>query len=230
MSTSLTQEEMDAANQAASIASGFEGFSATPYQDVGGVWTYLFGSIYDLAGNRVTANTKAGTRQQGLQLLARDMTNAIVDIVKVTKVPLNENQLTALADFVYNLGEGTYNGSTLLKRLNSGDYAGAASEIDLFDHAGGKMFAGLLRRRQVETALFDKPVLPPAPVQNSQTVTGVLGMSGNGQVPGVNASTVTTPMVEQTVVGNIAPKQLVNQSMSDGFPIDIPDTPVPVTV
>lgn len=158
MSQTLTPEEQAALIGAAKIAAPMEGFSTTPYQDSVGVWTYLYGSTRDPAGNPVTANTPPGTPALGLQLLARDMTAAVVDIVRVTRVPLNTNQLSALADFVYNLGEGTYNGSTLLKLLNNGDYAGAAAQIDLFDHAGGKVLAGLLRRRQLETTIFETPV------------------------------------------------------------------------
>lgn len=155
----LTDEENAALKGAAILASGEEGFSTKPYQDSVGVWTYLYGSTRDPAGNPVTANTPPGTPALGLQLLMRDMTSAVIDIVRVTKVALNVNQLTALADFVYNLGQGTYNGSTLLKLLNDGNYAGAAAQIDLFDHAGGRELAGLLRRRQLETLKFDTPVV-----------------------------------------------------------------------
>jgi len=70
------------------------------------------------------------------------------------KEPLSDDQTAALADFIYNLGAGNFRSSTLLRKLNAGDYAGAAAEFDKWDYAGGKELAGLLRRREAETTLF----------------------------------------------------------------------------
>jgi lysozyme len=79
---------------------------------------------------------------------------AALEIARVVKVWLTVDETAALQDFVYNLGIGNFESSTLLRKLNAGDYAGAAAQIDLWDHAGGRVVAGLLRRRQVGTALF----------------------------------------------------------------------------
>jgi len=132
----------------------FEGWSAVPYQDPAGVWTIGYGSTRDLSGNPVTASTPALTTEQGQQLLIRDMTAAAQAVEQGVHVPLTDGQRAALVDFVYNLGAGNFNSSTLLKDINAGDMAGAAAQFDLWDHAGGKVLAGLLRRREAETALF----------------------------------------------------------------------------
>ena len=76
----------------------------------------------------------------------------------MVKVPLNENQHGALVSFTYNLGAGNLGSSTLLRKLNAGDYAGAAAEFPRWNKAGGKELAGLTRRRAAEKALFEKPV------------------------------------------------------------------------
>lgn len=65
-----------------------------------------------------------------------------------------QDEFDALVDFAFNLGIGALAGSTLLKKLNAGDIEGAADEFLKWDHAGGKVLAGLTKRRQGERALF----------------------------------------------------------------------------
>ncbi|MDU2883127.1 MAG: lysozyme, partial [Enterobacter sp.] len=60
----------------------------------------------------------------------------------------------ALVDFAYNLGVKALEGSTLLKKLNAGDYAGAAAEFPKWNKAGGKVLPGLVKRREAERTLF----------------------------------------------------------------------------
>lgn len=144
-------------DDAVTIATDFEGFSATPYQDSVGVWTYLFGSTRDPDGNPVTAATPPGTRALGLQLMRRDMMAAAAEIARDVNVALTDDQRAALDDFIYNVGAGNFRASTLLRKLNAGDYANAAAEFDKWDRAGGRVLAGLLRRREVETTEFLKP-------------------------------------------------------------------------
>lgn len=145
---------------AVGLVTEFEGFSATPYQDPVGVWTIGDGSIRDLNGNPVTADTPPVTQDQARLLVARDLADAAMTVTTDVKVPLTDDQRAALEDFIYNLGSGNFGSSTLLRKLNAGDYAGAAAQIDLWDHAGGKVFAGLLRRRQAETRLFEGQAKP----------------------------------------------------------------------
>jgi lysozyme len=80
----------------------------------------------------------------------------------LVKVKLTQNQFDALISFVYNVGadidadniaEGLGD-STLLKKLNAGDYKGAADQFLKWDKANGKVMKGLTIRRQAERALF----------------------------------------------------------------------------
>jgi lysozyme len=67
-----------------------------------------------------------------------------------------EYKLAAIADFVYNLGIGNYQSSTLKKRVDSGDWLSAVSEIKRWNKAGGKVLAGLNARREDEAKLLQK--------------------------------------------------------------------------
>jgi len=87
--------------------------------------------------------------------LLANIQTSVNDVNYLVKVPLTQGEFDALVDFDFNLGRGNLASSTLLKLLNAGDYQGAANEIDKWDRAGGVLLAGLLRRRQAETALFN---------------------------------------------------------------------------
>jgi len=139
---------------AATLVVEFEGFVPHPYQDPVGIWTIGYGSTRDKSGVPVTAATPPITQAAAKALVERDLRVSFEEITRDVQVPLSDNQRAALADFIYNLGSGNFRSSTLLRKLNAGDYAGAAPEFDKWDHAGGKELAGLLRRREAETKLF----------------------------------------------------------------------------
>ncbi len=73
---------------------------------------------------------------------------------KLVTVPLAQNQYDALVSFVYNVGEGNFKASTLLKRLNSRDYAGACANLARWDNIGKEESTGLENRRVEEITLF----------------------------------------------------------------------------
>ncbi|MEG5623927.1 lysozyme, partial [Enterobacter hormaechei] len=76
------------------------------------------------------------------------------DVSRLVKVGLTQGQFDALVSFTYNLGARSLSTSTLLRKLNAGDYAGAADEFLRWNKAGGKVLNGLTRRREAERALF----------------------------------------------------------------------------
>lgn len=145
---------------AAKLAAPFEGFSTKPYWDaLGRRWTIGYGSVW-VGGDGhtpVTANTALISQAAAQVWLANELRLTAAGIMHVVKVELTDNEAAALDDLVYNIGIGAFRSSTLLRRLNAGDYEGAAQEILRWDHAGSKVIAGLLRRRQAETALFETP-------------------------------------------------------------------------
>ena len=126
----------------------FEGFRDKAYRDSAGVWTIGYGSTKGVhAGQRIT-------RDQAAIRLADDVAKAEADVSLLVNVPLTQGQFDALVSFVYNLGAGALARSTLIRRLNSGDYSGAADEFMKWVKAGGRRLQGLVRRRAAERALF----------------------------------------------------------------------------
>lgn len=137
----------------------FEGFRASWYSDPVGVKTIGYGHT-DAAGHPRYADNKALvlTKADAQIVLSRDLGQYEAAVTKAVTVPLNENQFGALVSFTYNLGAGNLQSSTLLRKLNAGDYAGAGAEFPRWNKAGGRVLAGLTRRRAAERALFEKPV------------------------------------------------------------------------
>jgi lysozyme len=83
-----------------------------------------------------------------------DMAGFEKDVRKLVTVPLTDYQYDALVSFAYNCGAGNLAKSTLLKRVNAGDHAGAAQEFKKWNKGGGKVLAGLTRRRASESLLY----------------------------------------------------------------------------
>jgi lysozyme len=135
--------------QGLALTEQFEGCELTAYQDQVGVWTIGYGHT----GPDVVAGLTI-TQDQAQALLAKDVGSASACVNAVVTVQLSQEEFDALVDFVFNLGAGAFRGSTLLRVLNTGDFAAAAAQFDAWDRAGGAVVAGLLRRRQAETALF----------------------------------------------------------------------------
>src|SRR6185437_16618637 len=121
-----------------------EGLRTTAYQDSVGVWTIGYGHTNGVHPGMVCDQDQAD------QWLAEDIQGAEYVVNKVVTAPLNQNQFDALVDFVFNLGSGNFQSSTLLKLLNQGDYAGASAEFPKWNHAGGRELAGLTVRRLAE--------------------------------------------------------------------------------
>jgi lysozyme len=127
----------------------FEGVRLTAYQDSVGVWTIGYGHTGpDVAPGKTISQAQADT------ILMKDIARFEDGVNKLVKTSLTQNQFDALVDFSFNLGLGNLGSSTLLKKLNAGDYKEAAEEFLRWDKAGGKALAGLTKRRAAERALF----------------------------------------------------------------------------
>lgn len=151
-----------------SLIQEFEGFVPTWYPDPAHGWkvpTIGYGHT-SAAGSPQYATSKSLTltKDEARAILQRDLATYEADVKRLVTVPLNQNQFASLVSFTYNLGAGNLGNSTLLRKLNAGDYAGAADEFPRWNKAGGKVLAGLVRRRAAERDLFLKPVSPVAAV------------------------------------------------------------------
>lgn len=98
------------------------------------------------------------TNDQADALLRKDLTLSAMSVTNLVKVPLTQNMFDALCDLVFNLGHAAFAGSTLLRKLNAGDYAGAAAELPRWNkaHVNGQLveLSGLTKRRKAEAELF----------------------------------------------------------------------------
>ncbi|AOR64849.1 lysozyme [Pectobacterium wasabiae] len=131
----------------------FESCELTAYQDVVGVWTIGYGWTQSVDGKPIRRGMTIGAATAD-RLLKTGVVQYEQAVNQLVRVPVNQNQFDALVSFAYNLGIRSLSTSTLLKKLNAGDYAGAADEFPRWNKAGGKVLTGLTRRREAERALF----------------------------------------------------------------------------
>lgn len=110
---------------------------------------------YGHTGSDVHANMKI-TKEQAEKLFAMDIQIHENNINKLVKVPLTQGQFDALVSFEFNIGYGAFKNSTLLKLLNAGKYRESAEQFTRWVYSGGKISAGLQKRREEEKRLFLK--------------------------------------------------------------------------
>ncbi|WP_420170204.1 lysozyme [Enterobacter intestinihominis] len=131
----------------------FEGCKLTAYQDSVGVWTIGYGWTQPVDGKPIRAGMTI-KQETAERLLKTGLVRYESDVSRLVKVGMTQGQFDALVSFTYNLGARSLSTSTLLRKLNTGDYAGAADEFLRWNKAGGKVLNGLTRRREAERALF----------------------------------------------------------------------------
>lgn len=143
----------------------FEGCHLTAYPDPAHGWsvpTIGVGHTSAAGPPKVTRGMTI-TADEADDILARDLGKFEAAVRSLVHVPLTDNQFAALVSFAFNLGPGNLSGSTLLRKLNRGDTAGAAAEFAKWNRAGGKVMRGLTRRRIAERDLFLTPDKRPEP-------------------------------------------------------------------
>lgn len=125
----------------------FEAYRPVAYDDGVGRQTIGFGSTEGVRpGDKITVE-RALSR-------AIDSTNKVeVAIKRCVRVPLAQREYDAYVSLAYNIGTTAFCGSTLVKKLNAGDYVGACNEILRWDKAGGRILKGLTVRREKEHKL-----------------------------------------------------------------------------
>ena len=137
----------------------YEGFRSYAYIDTSGRPVIGYGQSI-IRGRKVRMGQRISRAEADAEL-ARELYQIQGIVSSKVKVQLNPNQLGALTSLVYNTGTRILTNSTLIKKLNSGNYAGAADEMLRWNKAYQKgrlvPLAGLTRRRQAERRLFLTP-------------------------------------------------------------------------
>jgi len=130
-----------------------EGLSLDAYTDSAGIWTIGYGHT----GRDVIPKMRI-TEPQAEELLRKDMSWALATVSETVKVTLTDEQHAAITSLIFNIGMGAWRNSTVLRRLNAGDYSGAAEAIPMWNKitVGGQKVVskGLAIRRERERALF----------------------------------------------------------------------------
>ncbi|ORM60874.1 lysozyme [Pantoea brenneri] len=139
---------MKVSNNGINLVKHFEGLELKAYRDSVGILTIGYGHTHAVkAGDVITG-------EQADAFLREDLQVAELTVNTNVKVKLTQGQFDALVSFVFNLGSGNFVKSTLIKKLNAGDYAGAADEFGRWVNAGGKKLPGLVKRRAAEREVF----------------------------------------------------------------------------
>ena len=134
------------------IVKRFEGCKLQAYKCPAGVWTIGWGST----GPDVSEGSK-WTQQQADARLEADLNKFMAGVLRYSPA-LNDhpNRLAAVTSFAYNVGLGNYQQSTLRKHIDAKKWDDAAKEFPKWNRAGGKVLAGLTRRREAEQDLFNQ--------------------------------------------------------------------------
>lgn len=140
-----------AAAAAVAFVAGKEGTVTHTYRDPIGIITACTG--------HVDSSLRLGTTytlEQCREMLYADLAKHADDLDCVT-TPLTDNQKVALLSFTFNVGRGSFCGSTLVRKANAGDMAGACAELSRWVMAGGRALPGLVSRRAAERELCETP-------------------------------------------------------------------------
>ena len=139
---------MEISKEGLSLIKKFEGCELEAYLCPAGRWTIGFGTIKGVKeGDRIN-------QDEAEHLLLEEMPEYEGYINNLVKVPSKQYQFDALCAWVFNLGSGNLQESTLLRVLNDGKYDEVPAQIRRWNKANGKVLNGLVRRREAEAIMF----------------------------------------------------------------------------
>ncbi len=142
------------------LVAALVGFQPAPYHDSSGTFDIGFGHM--ISAEEAENRYKGGiTREEAMTLLDQDLQPSRDYIDKVVKVKLSPDQKDALVALVWNIGPFNFGHSTLLSRLNAGDYKSVAQEFSKWNHRNGAPLPGLTIAREAEAKLWARDAPPP---------------------------------------------------------------------
>ena len=188
----------------------FEGVRLKAYKCPAGVYTIGVGHT-SAAGPPVVKPGMEITNAQAMKILAQDLVQFEDGVEAAVKVPLSQNQFDALVSFAFNVGLGAFQKSTLLRKLNAGQYDAVPAELMKWTKAGGTELPGLVRRRRAEAALWrgvddnkvirqDARVEPDTPKPSKTMVQSKEGNAAlfTGLASGATAASEVSRQVKET--------------------------------
>jgi lysozyme len=146
---------MNAIEIASDLCKIFEGFRSRPYLCPANVWTIGYGTTRYENGTRVKPTDPAIGKGTALLLLQTELVRCETAVIRYC--PILEDDVrkrAAIIDFVYNLGAGRLQASTLRRKINNQDWEGTKKELTKWVNGGGRKLPGLVKRRAAEIKLF----------------------------------------------------------------------------
>ena len=139
--------------RAGDLARHFEGCRLTAYKCPAGYWTIGWGHLLSI-NPHANFDGMTITQEQADAWLEEDLTKAAKQTLALVKVPLTDNQLAALTDFVFNLGPVNFKTSTLRQVVNEGRHDQVPAQLARWVYSRGVKLPGLVRRREAEKELY----------------------------------------------------------------------------
>lgn len=141
-----------------SMLKNFEGFVKCPYKDQVGIPTIGIGTTIYPNGKRVSMSDPCITFEQASSYVSSHI-SPLEEMLTTLLPKLNQNQFDSLISFIYNIGDGAFKNSTLLKKAKiNKDDSTIRDEFYKWKKAGGKVLNALVLRRREEADLYFKPV------------------------------------------------------------------------
>jgi lysozyme len=176
----------------------WEGFKAEAYRDIAGIWTIGYGTTdpaHAFEGNKIS-------REFAAKLLRQHVSIDEVTCRNLVHVPLSQSQWDAVISLCYNIGTGAFARSTLLRKINNEDFAGAYQEIPRWNRAGGRVVQGLVNRRKEEADLFLRGTVYTGRVTDAEELEQIKPTpASTNVVPDAVPDTGKTTKVVGTVAG-----------------------------
>jgi lysozyme len=147
---------MKASDDCLKLIRQYEGFSQTPYLCPAGIPTIGYGSTRYADGVSVSLTDDPINQEQADAIMFQTLVEYENAVNRYVTVPVSQSMFDALVDFAYNCGAQNLRTSTLIKKLNSSDFKGAAMEFGRWIQGGGKVLPGLVKRRMAERTLFER--------------------------------------------------------------------------
>ena len=139
---------MKTGSQGVALIKKFEGCELEAYQCSANVWTIGYGHTRGVEEGDVISAEKAE------YILLEDLVEFEQYVDNLATVSLNQDQFDALVAWTFNLGPTNLKESTMLLRLNDGQYDDVPAQMARWNRSGGEILEGLKRRRKAEGLLF----------------------------------------------------------------------------
>jgi lysozyme len=195
----------------------FEGRRLTAYVCPAGVLTIGYGHT-SVAGPPTVEEGMHISKQKALDILRSDLHKFESGVSSIVKVDLNQSQFDVLVSFAFNCGLGALRKSTLLKRVNAGNFDAVPAELMKWTKGGGKALPGLVRRRRAEAGMWrglagdtdpdEGRMSPDAPVSSKKIIhskeAGAAAVAGSAGLAAAAQEVIPAIQQASSVIGGLS--------------------------